>query len=62
VRPAPVVVLTPVLDEDLGFAQTGEQLEVEQLVAYTGMEGLNERVVLRCRLRLIGRVRSDLFV
>src|SRR3954471_4605185 len=45
VRPALVVVLTPVDDEDLGFGQAGEPLDVEQLVADPAVEGLHERVL-----------------
>ncbi len=45
VRPVGVVVLPPVLDDDAGLGQAGEQLKVEQLVAHAGVEGLHERVV-----------------
>ena len=51
-----------VLGEDLGLGEAGELLEVEQLVTDAGVEGLRERVGLRRRLRLIGRVRRELFV
>jgi len=52
----------PVVGEHLGLGKAGELLEVQQLVADAGVEGLRERVGLRCRLRLIGRVRRELFV
>jgi hypothetical protein len=57
-----VELLAPVLGEDLRLGEAGELLEVQQLVADAGVEGLRERVGLRCRLRLIGRVRRELFV
>src|SRR5215207_6775441 len=47
VRAAVVVVLAPVLDDDLRFGQAGEQLDVEQLVANSGVKGLHERVLPR---------------
>ena len=51
VRPALVVVLAPVCDHDLRLGQAGELLDVEQLVADAGVEGLDERVLPR-RARL----------
>ena len=57
-----VEVPAPVLGEDPRLGEAGELFEVEQLVAHAGVKGLNERVGLRCRLRLIGRVRRELFV
>ena len=46
-----VVVLAPVLDHDARLGQAGELLDVEQLVADAGVEGLHERVLPR-RARL----------
>jgi hypothetical protein len=45
--PARVVVLAPVLDHHARLGQTGEPLDVEQLVAYAGVEALDERVLPR---------------
>ena len=39
-RPDCVVVLAPLLDDDLGFLQTVEDLAVEQLIAELTVEGL----------------------
>src|SRR5438270_920953 len=40
-----VVLDPPVLDNDLSLAEIGEVLDVEQLVAYSTVEGLDEGVL-----------------
>ena len=45
-----VVVASPALDDDLGLAQTVEDLAVEQLVAKAGVEAFNVAVI-----RYVGR-------
>ncbi len=47
VRPIRVVVLTPVLDEDLGFEQRIEVPKVQQLVTHPTVERLNPSVLPR---------------
>jgi hypothetical protein len=42
-----VELLAPVLGEDLRLGEAGELLEIEQLVADAGVEGLSERVLPR---------------
>src|SRR4029077_18287879 len=44
-RPDRVVVASPALDDDLGLAQTVEDLAVEQLVAKAGVEAFNVAVL-----------------
>src|SRR3954470_24362691 len=46
-RAACVVVLAPVLDDDDGFGEAAELLDVEQLVAHAGVEGLHVGVLPR---------------
>ena len=46
-RPALVVVLAPVADQDPGFGEARELLAVEQFVSDAGVEGLHERVLPR---------------
>src|SRR3954452_4168904 len=48
VRPVAVVVVAPVGDHDPSFGQTRELLDVQQLVADTAVERLDERVLPRC--------------
>src|SRR5215469_13017100 len=51
-----VVMTSPALDDDLGFAQRVKDLAVEQLIAQTGIEAFNEAILPRaaggdvCRL------------
>src|SRR6476661_8844757 len=46
-RPDRVVVASPALDDDLGLAQTVEDLAVEQLIAKAGVEALDVAVLPR---------------
>ena len=45
-RPDRVVVASPALDDDLGLAQSVEDLAVEQLIAKAGVEALDVAVLL----------------
>ena len=45
VRPDPIVVPPPALDDDLGFAQRVEPLAVEELVAQASIEALDVAVL-----------------
>jgi hypothetical protein len=47
VRPDRVVVASPTLDDDLGLAQSVENLAVEQLIAKAGVEALDVAVLPR---------------
>ena len=58
-RSSRVVVLAPALDEDAGFGQARELLDVEEFVADAGLEGLHERVLPRTA-RLDDTVRAAL--
>src|SRR3989440_1063320 len=46
-RPDRIVVASPALDDDLGLAQTVEDLAVEQLIAKAGVEALDVAVLPR---------------
>src|SRR3954463_11087360 len=46
-RSVGVVVLAPVLDDDLGFGEAAELLDVEQLVAGAAVEGFHVGVLPR---------------
>src|SRR6266540_6896567 len=46
-RPDRVVVASPALDDDLGLAQSVEDLAVEQLIAKAGVEALDVAVLPR---------------
>jgi hypothetical protein len=47
VRTALVVMASPALDDDLGFAQGVEDLAVEQLIAQAGIKAFNEAILPR---------------
>jgi len=47
VRSLRVVVLAPLLDDDLGLVQGIEDLAIEQLVAEAGIEALDVAVLSR---------------
>ena len=58
-RPDSVVVTTPALDDDLGFAQRVEDLAVEQLVAQTRVEAFDEAVLPWAARRDVGGLRAN---
>jgi hypothetical protein len=45
VRPDGVVVATPFLDQDLGFAQGVEELAVEEFIAESGIEAFTVAIL-----------------
>jgi hypothetical protein len=45
VRPDGVIVATPFLDQDLGFAQGVEELAVEEFIAESGIEAFTVAIL-----------------
>ena len=54
-----VVVASPALDDDLGLAQTVEDLAVEQLIAKAGVEALDVAVLPRTASLDVSGLGSD---
>ena len=54
-----VVVTPPALDHDAGFVQRVEDFAVEQFVAQTRVEALDEAVLPRAARRNVGGLRAD---
>jgi hypothetical protein len=59
VRPDRVVVASPALDDDLGLAQSVEDLAVEQLIAKAGVEALDVAVLPRTAPLDVGGLGTD---
>jgi len=59
VGPDRVVVASPALDDDLGLAQTVEDLAIEQLIAKAGVEALDVAVLPRTAPLDIGSLGAD---
>ena len=57
--PDRVVVASPALDDDLGLAQTVEDLAIEQLIAKAGVEALDVAVLPRTAPLDIGSLGAD---
>src|SRR6266550_834509 len=58
-RPDRVVVASPALDDDLGLAQSVEDLAVEQLIAKAGVEALDVAVLPRAAPLDVGSLGTD---
>jgi hypothetical protein len=58
-RPNRVVVASPALDDDLGLAQSVEDLAVEQLIAKAGVEALDVAVLPRAAALDVGGLGTD---
>src|SRR6266508_1388229 len=58
-RPDRVVVASPALDDDLGLAQSVEDLAVEQLIAKAGVEALDVAVLPRAAPLDVGGLGTD---
>ena len=57
--PHGVVVTPPAFDYDLGFGEGVEEFAIEQLIAQTRIEGLDEAVLPRAARRNVGGFRPD---
>ena len=57
-RPDRVVVASPTLDDDLGLAQSVENLAVEQLIAKAGIEALDVAVLPGAATLDVGGIQS----
>jgi hypothetical protein len=54
-----IVVASPALDDDLGLAQSVEDLAVEQLIAKAGVEALDVAVLPRATPLDVGGLGTD---